>query len=249
MYTKEMLKADLAAMGLNHTDTVMVHSSMKAIGDVEGRADTVLDALSEYFADGLLMLPALSWELAYQENPVFNAKSTPCWVGVLPHLFRQREGVVRSLHPTHSVAALGKDAKDVTREDHLDDYPCGKRSAWYKLVEREGTILMVGCTLTSCTFIHGVEAWCDIPERLEAPVAYTLVDAEGNTYQASSRPHKGSPSEQYWKAEEALRANGALKDGKLGDACVMVIDAKKCYEIVKGLLEKEPMLFSEEAEN
>ena len=31
--------------------------SMKSIGEVEGRADTVLDALIEYFKDGLLLLP------------------------------------------------------------------------------------------------------------------------------------------------------------------------------------------------
>lgn len=56
MYTKEMLKEQLHEMGLKPADAVMVHSSMKSIGEVEGRADTVLDALMEYFTDGLLML-------------------------------------------------------------------------------------------------------------------------------------------------------------------------------------------------
>ena len=31
-------------MGLNGTETILIHSSMKAIGDVEGGAETVLDA-------------------------------------------------------------------------------------------------------------------------------------------------------------------------------------------------------------
>ena len=245
MYTKETLMENLHNMGLLPTDTVMVHSSMKAIGDVEGWADAVLDALSEYFADGLLMLPTLSWNLAWEKDPVFDVRETPSLVGILPQLFRQRPNVVRSLHPTHSVAALGKDAKWATAEDHLDDLPCGVRSAWHKLKERKGYILMVGCTLTSCTFIHGVEAWCDIPDRLERPVDYTLVDAEGNCHKVSSRPHKGSPSEQYWRAEKALREAGALRDGKLGDAAVMVIHAEKCCEIVSKMLEEEPMLFNE----
>lgn len=34
---------DLAAMGLTGTETILIHSSMKAIGVVEGGADTVLD--------------------------------------------------------------------------------------------------------------------------------------------------------------------------------------------------------------
>ena len=35
----------------------MVHSSMKAIGDVEGGADTVVDAFMEYFQDGGTLAP------------------------------------------------------------------------------------------------------------------------------------------------------------------------------------------------
>ena len=54
MYTKEDLKEYLKAMWLTGKETILVHSSMKSIGEVEGRADTVLDALIEYFKDGLL---------------------------------------------------------------------------------------------------------------------------------------------------------------------------------------------------
>ena len=49
MYTKEDLKEYLKAMGLTGKETILVHSSMKSIGEVEGRADTVIDALIEYF--------------------------------------------------------------------------------------------------------------------------------------------------------------------------------------------------------
>lgn len=245
MYTKEALKEDLKQMGLCGTETVMIHSSMKAIGDVEGRADTVLDALSEFFSDGLLMLPTLTWNLAWEKEPVFDVRETPSLVGILPQLFRKRDNVVRSLHPTHSVAALGRDAKWITGEDHLDDLPCGEHSAWHKLMERDGVILMVGCTLTSCTFIHGVEAWCDIPDRLDAPVRYQVIGRDGEQCEVISRPHKGSPSEQYYLAEDALRESGALRDGRLGDAPVMVISARGCYETVKRLLCDNPQLFNE----
>ena len=59
-YTKADLKHDLAAMGLTGNETILIHSSMKSIGTVEGGADTVLDALMEFFAEGLLLLPTLS---------------------------------------------------------------------------------------------------------------------------------------------------------------------------------------------
>lgn len=63
MYTKEDLKEYLKAMGLTGKETILVHSSMKSIGEVEGRADTVLDALIEYFKDGLLLLPTHTWKI------------------------------------------------------------------------------------------------------------------------------------------------------------------------------------------
>ena len=111
-YTKQTLQQDLAAMGLTGTETILIHSSMKSIGAVEGGADTVLDALMEFFAEGLLLLPTHTWQFIDQDHPVFDVRRSPCCVGILPELFRQRPGIVRSLHPTHSIAASGRGAAE-----------------------------------------------------------------------------------------------------------------------------------------
>ena len=42
-YTKLGLLQDLADMGLTGQETILLHSSMKSIGPVDGGADTVLD--------------------------------------------------------------------------------------------------------------------------------------------------------------------------------------------------------------
>ena len=41
MYTAKELKEQITTMGLNGTETILIHSSMKAIGAVEGGAETV----------------------------------------------------------------------------------------------------------------------------------------------------------------------------------------------------------------
>lgn len=61
-YTKADLKHDLAVMGLTGNETILIHSSMKSIGPVEGGADTVLDAWMEFFAEGL-QLPGIFYFL------------------------------------------------------------------------------------------------------------------------------------------------------------------------------------------
>ena len=68
--TKKELQTQLSEMGLRPDDTLLMHSSMKAIGDVEGGADTVLDALMEYFSDGLLLLPTHTWASINADIPV-----------------------------------------------------------------------------------------------------------------------------------------------------------------------------------
>ena len=123
MYSKSDLKADLTAMGLKGSETVIIHSSLKSIGEVEGRADGILDALTEFFKDGLLVFPSMSYNLVNAKQPVFSVRDTPCCVSMLPELFRRRPGVIRSLHPTHAVAAIGKDAAEFVAGHEKFDSP------------------------------------------------------------------------------------------------------------------------------
>ena len=133
MYTKADLIGHLQQMGLKPTDAVMIHSSMKAIGAVEGGADTVLDALMEYFAPGLLMLPTHTWAQMNPDYNVFDPKTEPACVGILPNLFMKRSGVVRSLHPTHSIAAYGPGAAQYIEGEENCTTPCSKGGCWEKL--------------------------------------------------------------------------------------------------------------------
>ena len=68
---------------------------------------------------GLLVLPTHTWSYINAENPRFYVDDSPSCVGILTELFRKRPGVVCSLHPTHSVAALGKDAEDFIAGNEL----------------------------------------------------------------------------------------------------------------------------------
>lgn len=105
-YTKADLKHDLAAMGLTGNETILIHSSMKSIGTVEGGADTVLDALMEFFAEGLLLLPTHSMAAygkdaaAYIEGEL--DANTPCTPGGCYDRLRAAHGKVLLLGVTHA---------------------------------------------------------------------------------------------------------------------------------------------------
>ena len=69
MVGREQLENDLEAAGLCHSDTVLVHSAVSAIGAVGG-AETILDVLEGYFCrDGLLVVPTMTYTLVHSWDP------------------------------------------------------------------------------------------------------------------------------------------------------------------------------------
>lgn len=245
MHTKSSLMKELEALGIDRRGTLLVHSSMKSIGEVEGGADTVLDALSEYMEEGLLVLPTHTWSYINADNPKFEVDNSPSCVGILPELFRKRKGVIRSYHPTHSVAALGKDAAAFTEGAERLNTPCHRQSVWGKLLDRKATILLVGVDLRRNTYIHGIEEWVDVPGRLtEEHEALVTVLGDGTEISVPSRRHKGpASSEHFWKVDELLEEQGAMYKGAWGDAVVRVCDTVKFNDIISSMLRADPDIF------
>ncbi len=249
MYTKDQLKFQLGAMGINPKGTLLVHSSMKAIGNVEGGAETVLDALCDYMQDGLLVLPTHTWRQMNDTYTVFDSRTEPSCVGLLTNLFLKREGVVRSLHPTHSVAAIGKDAASYTADEELTRTPCPRNGCWGKLYDRRAQILFLGCTLKCNTYLHGVEEWTDTPNRLKATAQdFTVIDRDGVSYTVPQHRHHTEdpvvdPSEHYDKMEPIFVAGGAVTYGQFGDARCILGDAVKMADLTVPYLQRDPHLF------
>lgn len=248
MHTKETLLRDIGDMGINPQGTLLIHSSMKAIGPVEGGADAVLDAWSEYMKDGLLIFPTHTWRQIGKETLTFDSRTLPSCVGILPELFRRRPGVVRSLHPTHSVAVLGKGAAEFTAGEETRTTPCPRDGCWGKLLDCDAEILFLGCTLRSNTFLHGVEEWEGIPDRLAPNIQpITVIGPQGEEYHVDMHRHNclacDDVSENYIKMEPVFAKCGAIRYGRFGDAKCVVGSARKMREATVRLLKREPNLF------
>lgn len=245
MYTKEMLKEHLREMGLNPTDAVMIHSSMKAIGEVEGRADTVLDALMEYFAEGLLMLPTHTWATMNADHTVFDPEKEPSCVGLLTNLFMKRPGVLRSLHPTHSMAVWGPKGADFIRGEEHATSPCQPGGAWDRLRHIGAKILLLGVTHVNNTFIHVVDEAFDVPNRLaDAPVTFSVKMPDGSLLPRTYYKHQGHVSLEFDKLRKAYEELGAAQNVRFGDAKCILCDAKGLFEITSKVYEHDKECFT-----
>lgn len=244
MYRKEDLKKDLQEMGLKPTDALMVHSSMKSIGPVEGGADTVVDALMEFFAEGLVMVPTHTWKQMSVEYNVFDPAVEPACVGIIPNIFRTRAGVVRSLHPTHSIAAYGIGAAEYVQGEEKLTTPCAPGGCWDRLREINAKILLVGVTHARNTFIHSVEEVFDVPERFtEESTAFQIKMPDGSLKQVEMyrhfNRHTAHISESFDKMLDGYFQTGAAKRTKLGDAECILCDAVKMFEVTGRILKQE----------
>lgn len=246
MFTKQDLLKQLKEMPIDEKGTIIVHSSMKSIGDIEGGAETVLDAFTEFMKDGLLVFPTHTWATMNEENPVFSVNDTPSHVGILTEIFRKRPGVLRSYHPTHSVGALGDDADDFINRDEQFNTPAARESVWGKLLDRQAKILLVGVDLKRNTFIHGIEEWLDIPDRMnEQPQDLVSVLPDGTEIPSPQIRHISGISNNYWKVEEWLANKGAIEYTQFGDAKVLVCDTVQLAEYITEMLKIDPALFSD----
>ncbi len=244
-YTKQDLKQQLREAGLQNTDTILIHSSMKAIGEVEGGADAVLDAWMEYFEQGLLLLPTHTWAQMSEEHSVYDPAGEESCVGLLTNLFRRRAGVVRSLHPTHSMAAYGRNAAAYVAGEENCNTPCTPGGCYDRLRQVNGKILLVGVRHERNTFIHSVEEVLNVPNRLtDRPVLFQVVMPDGSRKPVYMRKHYNAMqphiSEDFVKLEQAFYDTGAAKKVSFGDADCILCDAKGIFEVTRHVLAPDP---------
>ena len=252
-HTKEQFARDLAALGVQPGDSILMHSSFKSLGGIEDGAQGFFDAFMQLLGpEGTLVLPALSYESVTREEPHFDQLNTPSCIGYLPEYFRtQVSGVVRSLHPTHSCCALGRNAAYLCEAHVLDRTPVGPNSPFARLPLVNGKILILGSHPDHNTTLHGVEETAE-PEYVfdrTSPIVYTITDENGNTMQATHLRHGFHFDDRYYDQRYArimdLLDETEMRTGKVLDADCVLMDAKAVWKKGHEALLKDPLYFVE----
>ena len=267
-YNKQQLKDQLESMGLKGDETILIHSSMKAIGAVDGGADTVLDAWMEYFKDGLLLLPTHTWKTVNADNPVYNPYTTPSCVGLLTNMFMKRDGVIRSLHPTHSMSGYGKNAAEYLAGEEYNNTPCTPGGCYDRLKEVGSKVLLVGVGHERNTYIHSVEEVLNVPNRLSDMPMELVIELQEESNNSGKLPpynrdegwkkhtdnklcrkvyvrkHYNAQqphiSEDFVKLNQIFLDSGVVKKVKFGDADSLLCDAKGMFNIVRQVIAPDP---------
>lgn len=147
--TTRRMAEDLRRLGLAEGDLVCVHSSLSGVGYLVRGADTVIDALLTVVGErGTVMMPTFSggnstYRYVTGAPPPFDPRTAEATTGTLPERFRHYPGVLRSLHPTHSVAARGPLAEELLRGHEDSETPFGDHTPYGRLGPLGGKVLLL----------------------------------------------------------------------------------------------------------
>jgi aminoglycoside 3-N-acetyltransferase len=175
-FTLENLVSDLGALGLVAGDTVLVHSSLSAIGYVVGGAQAVVLALLDVLGtEGTLVAPTHSgdlsdpsrwenppvpvdwWPVIRETMPAFDASLTPTRkMGIIAEVIRHLPQASRSAHPAVSFCAVGPNAKMITSEHGLA-FGFDETSPLARLYDLDARILLLGVGHSRNTSLHLAE--------------------------------------------------------------------------------------------
>ena len=247
------IRSALEKCGGFRSDLLLVHSSLSACGSIDGGPETVVQALRSWISEkAVLAMPTHTWSYpdASGVAPIFDFRATPSVVGAITDYYWRQPGVVRSQHPSHSLACNGAVAAGLFHGHELCPTPCGAGTPYQRIAEGDSSVLMFGATLDSYTLFHTAEDAAQVP-YLYLPQQVTLrtkgVDGSVRSVQMW-RQDMGVPrrfaATADWLAEKGLLVRRRLGLGEL----LFIPSASAVHEATLKALQRDPLfLVSEEA--
>ena len=246
-FTPADLQRALLQLGVLPGDVLMVHSAFDRFLGFHGGPVDVIRALQQVVGpDGTLMMPTIPFQGSAIEyalgEPVFDARQTVSRMGLITEVFRRAPGVVRSVHPTHSVAVWGSKADAIIAGHELADTPCGRLTPYAKLLDYDAKILLAGVPASTMTFCYFVAE--ELESRLPVPVLtqerYPMrwKDRDGTVRVSQLRLFSPRLDHDLHPLLSELKRRDQWRERALGRMRLMLVRARDVYDAAAALADR-----------
>ena len=249
IYTKDEIISQLSSLGETGGKPVIVHSSLRAVGQVEGGGEALLDALISHFTKdgGLLLIPCHTWHRLNKEITLDMSSTDNC-LGALSAIAAKDKRGFRTDSPTHSVVIFGdgEKARAFACGERGAATPTGKETCYGRLYAEGGKVLLLGVGHNRNTYLHAVDEILGIPNRMEkkknTPVAVKYPDGnvEKREIYLFYTDFVEDISDRFVKYDIPFSYHRCSVSGFVGNAPSQFCDCRKMKEVLEKIYSKSP---------
>lgn len=226
---------ELRALGVVRGGVLLVHTSFRAVGPVEGGPLGLIAAMRGALGpQGTLVMPTMT-----DGESVFDPRTTPSLhMGVVAETFWRQPGVLRSGHPGGSFAAEGPHAEAICAPQPLSP-PHGPDSPVGRVHDLDGQVLLLGVGHSESTTLHLAEALAGVPYSVEHPTV-VLIDGRATAVPIAETDHC---CRNFALADGWLQRTGLQREGPVGQARGRLFRARDEVALAREALAADPLLF------
>jgi aminoglycoside N3'-acetyltransferase len=236
VFSRELIAAQLRALGVRRGGVLLVHTSYRAVQPVEGGPAGLIGALADALGpEGTLVMP--SW-CASEDEP-FDPDRTRVArdLGVVAETFWRMPEVKRTEH-LFAFAARGPRAAEIVRDPlpippHIRESPVGR------VHELDGRVLLLGVGHENNTTLHLAELLAGVPYRVPKSA---LIRREDRVERIEYGENDHC-CQRFALADDWLRARGLQVEGQVGNAHARLMRARDVVDVAVEHLERNPLLF------
>jgi aminoglycoside 3-N-acetyltransferase len=253
--TRQDLVGDLVGIGVNQGDCLALGVSLKSIGWIEGGPSTLIEALLEAVGkEGTIFIPAFTryfplplskskrgngirprWGGIIPWEFIFDPAKTPPETGSVPVAMWERGDSLRSRHPTNSVVAIGKLAKYIT-EGH--DHTTSAFLPYERLVKIRGRGLFIGLDGRLVSLRHQGQYQAGLMHVLPPLWGVRFLREDGSIGVYARR--EWGCTKRLPELNEAMVKEGLIREGMIGNAESMMVDASGVVGTIANMLREDP---------
>jgi aminoglycoside 3-N-acetyltransferase len=261
MHSREQLANDLRTLGIEAGDTMMLHASVRAVGEVAGGPDQIHLALKDVLtAQGTLIMygscPRYYDEVGsgnltkeqeaeiLEKLPAFDPLTARSARdnGALVELFRTYPGSRVNRHVARFVV-WGKRADSLISEQPWN-YAFGLRSPLDRFLGLDGKILLLGSDHDAVTFLHYVEHVAEIPNKRIRRFQVPVLDDGRRAWRSMEEfdtsgdgAHANWPDRFFAKIVDAYLAATGNQGGRVGNALSYILRARGLLDFALPLIQ------------
>jgi aminoglycoside 3-N-acetyltransferase len=249
MHSRTALADDFRRLGVRPGEVVMLHASVRAVGEVAGGPDQIHLALGDALTEaGTLMMyagcPAYSDEVgrghlsADEEREIL--EKLPAFDALTARSARDNGALVNA-HVAR-FAARGRDAAHLVAGQPWD-FAYGAGSALERFLQLDGRILLLGSDHDAVTFLHYAEHVADFAGkrvmRYKVPVEEkgARVWRDMAEVDTAERAHANWPDRFFARIVDTYLARTDNRGGRVGDAASVLLDARGLLEFALPVME------------